>query len=204
MVVPVSPRHRNIYVALLWAVFLPGMGQVYNGQIAKGIAVFCTFWLIIPWGYGIVDAVLTARKINDGELDIEPSALPLAGCLGLIIILCVGPFIAVKTLRTTALSWLHHEENRRAEEVLVDISRAAEAFALDHGTYPESYSQLYFADPPYIDQLYCDVTLNGYAITCSFLSEGYTVQAVPVGEKSVVQKAYTVTTGGAISSGQVR
>ena len=201
-VVPASSHHRTILTALLWSIFLPGMGQVYNGQVIKGIVIFLTSWLVIPWIYGIVDAVTTAQKINRSELDVEPSVLTLAGCLGLIILLLVGPFIAVKTLRTTVLSWLYHQENQQAQRVLMAVSRAAEAFAKDHGAYPQNYSQLYFAPHPYLDQLYCDVMLNDYVYSCSFTPEGYTLKAVPAGEKSSARKTYTVTTGGQFSSGQ--
>ena len=49
--------------ALLSAV-IPGAGQVYNLQFFKGLFVFLTCWLIIPYFLGIFDAYLTAERTN--------------------------------------------------------------------------------------------------------------------------------------------
>ena len=48
-----------------------GLGQVYNGQIRKGVFVFLTFWLVLPWLFGIVDAYRTASRIQRGELSVK-------------------------------------------------------------------------------------------------------------------------------------
>jgi TM2 domain-containing membrane protein YozV len=57
---------------------IPGLGQIYNGQILKGIlmliayvVMWLLFFLVVPlvialiiWIYGIYDAYKTAQKIN--------------------------------------------------------------------------------------------------------------------------------------------
>jgi len=73
-------------LAAVLSFFIVGLGQIYNGQIGKGIgliilyAVILASWLIqfdirliatpmliAMWIYGIYDAYKTAQKINAGE-----------------------------------------------------------------------------------------------------------------------------------------
>jgi TM2 domain-containing membrane protein YozV len=74
--VPQQPR-KNQMTAGLCSTFLPGLGQVYNGQAGKGFAVFLLIlagivMLVIPglivWLYGMYDAYIVAGKMNSGEL----------------------------------------------------------------------------------------------------------------------------------------
>ena len=51
-------------VALLLSIIFPGGGQFYNGHVGKGILIFCTWWLLIPWIYGVFDAYSSANRIN--------------------------------------------------------------------------------------------------------------------------------------------
>jgi TM2 domain-containing membrane protein YozV len=76
---PLVESKSPILAAVLSVVF-PGLGQIYNGQIGKGIAflilgavlVFSIAALIgfvlypIFWIYNIYDAYTVARKINAG------------------------------------------------------------------------------------------------------------------------------------------
>jgi TM2 domain-containing membrane protein YozV len=64
-------------IAGLCSAVLPGLGQVYNGQAAKGFAVFILFLVglalfaipgMIVWLYGMYDAYGVAGKMNSGEL----------------------------------------------------------------------------------------------------------------------------------------
>jgi TM2 domain-containing membrane protein YozV len=68
--------------AAVLSFLIPGLGQIYNGQIGKGIimvvaAVIFALLIIILigiilylalWLYGIYDAYDTAKKINSGEI----------------------------------------------------------------------------------------------------------------------------------------
>ena len=46
----------------LLSLVLPGAGQVFNGQFLRGVLIFATSWLIIPWLFGVIDAYGTARR----------------------------------------------------------------------------------------------------------------------------------------------
>ena len=58
-------------LAVLLSFIIGGLGQIYNGQIGKGLLIFFTSWLIIPWLIGIFDAYRTARAIKEGRLEIK-------------------------------------------------------------------------------------------------------------------------------------
>ncbi len=60
-------HQQNPLVAFLFGLLVPGLGQIYNGEFGKGIAIFLTGWLIIPWIVGIIDAVLKAQAIAEGR-----------------------------------------------------------------------------------------------------------------------------------------
>jgi len=55
---------KNPGVAVLLSIIIPGGGQFYNGHVGKGILILFTFWLVIPWIYGIFDAYSSANRIN--------------------------------------------------------------------------------------------------------------------------------------------
>ena len=78
---------KNPLIALLLSFLFPGVGQIYNGQMMKGIIllvayfgiIFLAFILtfivigiclfIVPlaiWLYAMYDAYVTANKINKG------------------------------------------------------------------------------------------------------------------------------------------
>jgi TM2 domain-containing membrane protein YozV len=70
-------RQKNPMIAGFCSTFLPGLGQVYNGQTGKGFAVFLLaliglFLFVIPglivWLYGMYNAYSVAGKMNTGEL----------------------------------------------------------------------------------------------------------------------------------------
>jgi TM2 domain-containing membrane protein YozV len=64
-------------LAALGSFFLAGLGQTYNGQTGKGVAVFLgtligalLFFVpgVIVWVYGIADAFTVAKKMNEGKV----------------------------------------------------------------------------------------------------------------------------------------
>jgi hypothetical protein len=107
------PEVKKPVVALLLALLFPGLGQVYNGQLAKALVVFfgfvgtiyaCVegdpmpFALFIPFIflYGVIDAALSAGRINAAAagratLEEEPEESPVWGAtlvgLGLLLLL---------------------------------------------------------------------------------------------------------------------
>ena len=68
---------KSVGLAQFLSCLLPGLGQIYNGQVLKGIAVICANVLIasatVGFGYlavlvaAIIDAGKIAKKINEGK-----------------------------------------------------------------------------------------------------------------------------------------
>ena len=70
--------YKNPGIAAVLSFFWTGLGQIYNGQIAKGIVfilVYALSWVLmiviigfittpIIWIYGMYDAYSSAQKIN--------------------------------------------------------------------------------------------------------------------------------------------
>lgn len=68
---------KSAGVAAILAFFFTGSGQVYNGNVGKGIGILIGtiigyFIFVIPgiivWIYGVYDAYTTAQKMNKGEI----------------------------------------------------------------------------------------------------------------------------------------
>lgn len=76
------PQQHSPALALILSFIISGLGQFYNGQPGKGVLIFLTSWLIIPWIIGLFDAYNTAKKIKEGKL----SGKPKTGCLVAFII----------------------------------------------------------------------------------------------------------------------
>ena len=72
-----TPRRRPELAAVLSAV-IPGLGQAYNGQSAKGLLIAATSWTLLPWVAGVVDALRMAERINrnDSYHDVPRRPLP--------------------------------------------------------------------------------------------------------------------------------
>ena len=75
-------EEKSPLVASLCSSFIPGLGQVYNGMTARGVALFvgtlfgCIVLLIpglIVWVYAIYDAYSMAAKMNAGEIPFMPT-----------------------------------------------------------------------------------------------------------------------------------
>lgn len=78
---PVTTEKKSSGLAAIASFLIPGLGQIYNGQIGKGIMfmiigiIFALLmfvligFILLPlfWIYNIYDAYKTAEKINLGE-----------------------------------------------------------------------------------------------------------------------------------------
>ncbi len=85
-------EQHSTLTAFIFALLVPGLGQLYNGDYIKAIIIFLTGWLVIPWVYGIVDAVLMAQEIADGRRPaqgIRVGYLILALKIGAIFFSCL-------------------------------------------------------------------------------------------------------------------
>jgi hypothetical protein len=138
---------------------IAGAGQIYNGQTGKGILIFLTGWLFIPWLYGIFDAYSTAKRINSGEM-AAPQGKP--GCaVALFVGIAVVAFIVALMGLLAAVvipnlmkakqaamgergmpdpSVMIMEMERRMEEAAADTEGAAPAIEEDGG-YAETLAE---------------------------------------------------------------
>jgi len=75
-----SSPAKNATIAGFCSSFLPGLGQVYNGQTAKGFVIFLLglaglAFLLVPglivWLYAMYDAYSVAGKMNSGEIEFR-------------------------------------------------------------------------------------------------------------------------------------
>ena len=78
----VVQNRKNPGLAAVLSFFIPGLGQIYNGQIGKGILViilsivfsamviFLIGFILAPaiWIWAMYDAYSTAKKINEGTI----------------------------------------------------------------------------------------------------------------------------------------
>jgi TM2 domain-containing membrane protein YozV len=67
-------KRKEPGLALFLSFFFPGLGQFYNGDIGKGIALMFAFWILvwifigwIFWIWAMVDAYQSANNINMGR-----------------------------------------------------------------------------------------------------------------------------------------
>ncbi|HEX2913031.1 MAG TPA: hypothetical protein VH186_19660 [Chloroflexia bacterium] len=55
---------KNVGHAVLLSAFIPGAGQLYNGEIGKAIFFFLTWITLVTWPFAVTDAWDSARRIN--------------------------------------------------------------------------------------------------------------------------------------------
>jgi len=96
-----TQEKRSPKVAALVNLFLPGSGQVYTGQLGKAIFIMFTWWLVIPWVYGIADAQKTAKRINEGAHSIRVNS---GRAIGAIVVLGVSLFLVFILSLLTAIA----------------------------------------------------------------------------------------------------
>ncbi|MFN4179836.1 MAG: hypothetical protein ACK4I8_05955 [Armatimonadota bacterium] len=104
-------HEQSPWLAFLFAFLVPGMGQVYNGDWQKGLVIFLTGWLVLPWIYGIVDAVTVANEIRSGireSATVPPGYLILAIKFGILPFACIyfGGVFALLTALANLLKFL--------------------------------------------------------------------------------------------------
>ena len=79
-------------IAAVLSVLVPGLGQVFNRQLGKGLVVFFLSFLVIPYVYGIIDAYFVAKKQRERLFLVEAPAVPMLS----------GPLPEVKRPAATA------------------------------------------------------------------------------------------------------
>jgi TM2 domain-containing membrane protein YozV len=77
---PLPVRHKSAGLAALGSFCFSGLGQVYNGQLRKGLAIFFgtiagVLLFVVPgiiiWIFGVRDAWQTAKKMNEGKIPFQ-------------------------------------------------------------------------------------------------------------------------------------
>ncbi|WP_220681691.1 hypothetical protein [Methanofollis formosanus] len=100
------PEEKSAGLAALCSFLIPGLGQVYNGDLKRGFMVLLgaaigTALLIIPgmivWIYGTYDAYKTAQRINAGEV-------PFGATGGLKMILFAGLWFVASIVASVFLA----------------------------------------------------------------------------------------------------
>jgi len=75
------PKEKNPILAAVCSI-IPGFGQVYDGKMARGFAIYFgtligLFLFIVPgilvWLFGIYDAYFIAKKMNNKEIPFLPT-----------------------------------------------------------------------------------------------------------------------------------
>lgn len=58
-----SPRReeKSPVVAALLSLLIPGLGQLYNGEVTKGIVFFIGWLTIVAWPLAVMEAYYSAR-----------------------------------------------------------------------------------------------------------------------------------------------
>lgn len=142
---------KNPGLAAVLSFFLSGLGQVYNGQIGKGVLFFsiqCVgigFWFTriavvigaIAWVWGMIDAYKTAERLNetanlarcpDCKRHVSPSALSCPHCGR------PGPFAKMSpTAEPSALSPVTEPKRAGTSPMLTDSQ------SVPLGLGPEDY-----------------------------------------------------------------
>lgn len=101
---PAAPqKQKNPFLSAIGSFFIPGLGQVYNGEgILKGllylIGVFIgSLILVLPglaiWIYGIYNAYKVSQKINLGQIPYKD--VSLFKIVGYIVLYCVIWFAVI-------------------------------------------------------------------------------------------------------------
>ena len=109
-----DPEEKNPILATICSFFIPGLGQVYNGETAKGVGVFAgtligLFLLIIPglivWVFGLYDAYTTATKMNNKEIPFIPTntAHMIIFFIMVVIIVAIVIFVVVLSVIVPAI-----------------------------------------------------------------------------------------------------
>ncbi len=99
---------KNPVIPLILSFFFSGLGQVYNGETLKGIAIFIGTIIgymifvipgVIVWVYGLYDAYTTAKKMNEGTIPYKPANVPvMIGFVVLVIIVMAVIFLGALAL----------------------------------------------------------------------------------------------------------
>ncbi|HII75869.1 MAG TPA: zinc ribbon domain-containing protein [Methanolinea sp.] len=97
---------KNPTLALILSFFFSGLGQIYNGDTLKGVAIYFGTLIgallfivpgIIVWIYGVYDAYTTAKKMNEGTVPYKKTnTLFMIGFV--VMVLVIGGIVLIMSL----------------------------------------------------------------------------------------------------------
>lgn len=196
-------REQIPALAAVLSFVIAGLGQIYNGQIGKGLLIFFTSWLIVPWIIGIFDAYSTAKKINEGKIIARPRpgcviafaiAIPVflmgIAILALLAAIAIPNFLRARINANEAIT----------EQTLKDISRAMERYRAEKNVYPLSEATLISNSHGALSEAHNNRTTHGYAFQAELRSDGYKITAAPSECDLTGVRIFTIQTGGVLSS----
>ena len=99
-------KEKSTFVAIILSFFFTGAGQVYNGQLKKGLLMMIVLWigsiLILPglviWVYAMYDAYKEAEKMNKGEIPFAEATAKDAVIFIIAYFIIVFAFFAIVSL----------------------------------------------------------------------------------------------------------
>jgi tetratricopeptide (TPR) repeat protein len=105
---------KNPGIAALCSFVIPGLGQVYNGEVGKAVAVLIgtlvgALFFIVPgaaiWVFGMYDAYRTAGKMNRGEVPYRMTSTVgiIAYCIAALALMFVFLIIGLLILALSIL-----------------------------------------------------------------------------------------------------
>jgi len=201
-----AQEERSPALAAILSFIVPGMGQIYNGQVGKGLLIFFTAWLVIPWIIGIFDAYRTADKIRQGTLNIKSKpgcliAFAIVAAISIISVFIIALLaaIAIPNLLRAKLA----ANMSGAQATVRSISTAIETYKADsNGQYPADENQLMQANPPYLGDYYNNKIIRGYVYSIGFKPDGYQIIARPENCGTTGNKIFTLENNGEITETQ--
>ncbi len=193
-------EHSPALAAILSFV-IAGLGQIYNGQVWKGLLIFVTSWLVFPWIIGIFDAYFTGKKINEGKIIFKKKT----GCLiamivgvfllwiMILILFLIAVIAAPGILKAKGMA-----DEQAAKSTLRSVSAAFELYATENNNiYPESEASL-IAMPPLNNR-----KVHGYFFREELKTSGYKITAIPAYCYKGIH-AFIIETGGKLSQEDCR
>jgi hypothetical protein len=190
---------RNPWAALFLSILLPGLGQAYNGQSFKAFLIFVSGILVVPWVYGVYDAFHSARKINRHEKIPESRPWSIGASLLVALLVWTTPFLVRNAIFHYRQMASIPAKQWSPVSSLKKMSFALESYAKKEGHYPQRMEDLLFAEPPYIEDIFCDREIEGFHFTCEINDQGYLIRAKTLSGKTVEEQSYSISTGGMLN-----
>ncbi|MFA5338300.1 MAG: DUF5683 domain-containing protein, partial [Candidatus Omnitrophota bacterium] len=202
----VKKEEHSPALAAILSFIIAGLGQMYNGQVWKGLIIFITSLLVIPWIIGIFDAYFVAKKISSGEIILKKKTGCLIAMIVWVFISWVMVFIFALLAAIAIPNFMRARINaseKAAVSSLKLLSSALESYAeQNNNVYPQSEESLLNLKPAYLPYAYNNRKIYGYLFKEELEPSGYRITASPVDCNVTGTKIYTIETGGKLSQGR--